>query len=250
VDEGKNRQIIVVVIIVVIVLVIIGYLIGGVRGLSSLLTFVKYAFIGVLIVGIAVWSAWYLFIRKERDDRVAMNVKKLIEQSRLTKPDTIGDLYISGDKEHPQIRLGHIIGYSRIKNIQNKEEDVFIFKKAGLPFSFFEEPRVLRVMPDQHSQMIGDIVVEGISLVLHGGFLYVNNEHLNIEGVDRTIKTEVLRTYTMDVLRDVKIISDMAIGIDPIHAKAMEGKSLLRIPSRTEPIAPQEGTYENPQGGR
>jgi hypothetical protein len=97
-DENKNRQVIVVVIIVVIALAIIGYLIGGVRGISGILNFLKWALIGVLVVGIALWAVWFLFIRKVRDDRVAMNVKKLIEQSKLTKPETIGDLYIGGDK--------------------------------------------------------------------------------------------------------------------------------------------------------
>jgi hypothetical protein len=246
-DEGKNRQVIIVVIVIVIILAIVGYLIGGVRGLSGMLSFLKYAVIGVLIVGMAVWAVWFLFIRKVRDDRVAMNVKKLIEQSKLTKPETISDLYMGGDKDHPQIRLGHIDGYSRIKNNLGEEIDIFVFKKFGLPMSLFEEPKVLRVSPGQHSKMIGDIVVEGISLVLVGGFLFINTEYLDIDKLDKTIKTEIIRDYTMDVLRDVKIISDSAIGINPEHQKMMEGRALMKIPSRTEPIPQQtEGSYENP----
>jgi hypothetical protein len=240
---------VVVIIVIVIALAVIAYFVAGARGVAGILNFMKWGLVGVFVIGLAVWAAWYLFIRKVRDDRVALNSQRIIEQSKLTKPDMLGDLYLSGDKEHPQIRLGKIMGYTRIKNVQNQEEDVFVFKKAGFPFSMFEEGKPIRVNPDRHSDMIGDIVVEGISLVSHGGFYYINDDHLDIERIDRTIKTEVIRQYTMDVLRDVKIISDMAVGINPEQTKYIEGKSLLKIPSRSEPIGQNQGTYENPRGG-
>jgi len=249
-DEGKNRGFIIVAIIVVIALGVIGYLLGGAKGVAGMLQFLKWGIVAVLIIGLAVWGAWFLFIRKTKDDRVALNVKTISDQARLTKPATINNLYLSGDLEHPQVLLGQIVGYSRIKNILNEEEDVFIFKKTGFPMNLFEEPKAVRVNPDQHSQMIGDIIMKGISLVSHGGFLYVNNEHLDIERIDRTIKTEVIRKYTMDVLRDVKIISDMAVGINPEHSKFLEGKSLLKIPSRTDPMQQQQGSYEAPRGSQ
>jgi hypothetical protein len=247
-DASKNRQILVVGIIVIIVLVGAAYFIAGARGVSGILNFVKWATIAVIIIGVAVWGAWFLFIRKVRDDRVALNVKQIVEQARLTKPDTLSELYISGDIDHPRIRLGRIIGYTRIKNINDEEEDVFVFQKAGFPFSLFEEPKALRCLPDTHSEMIGDIIVAGISLVQHAGFLYINTEHLNLERIDKTVKAEVMRKFTIDTLRDLKVISDICIGIDPAHSKMLEGKSLLKIPSRTEPVAPQQGTYENPRG--
>jgi hypothetical protein len=246
--EEKNRQFLVVAVVVIIVLVIVGYVLAGAKGVSGILNFVKWTTIIVIIIGIAVWGAWFLFIRKVRDDRVALNVKSIIEQARLTKPQTLSDIYISGDKEHPRIRLGNIIGYTRIKNINNEEEDVFVFQKAGFPFSLFEEPKALRCLPETHSEMIGDIIVAGISLVQHGGFYYINTEHLDLDRTDKTIKAEVMRKFTIDTLRDIKIISDIAIGIDPTHSKMLEGRSLLKIPSRTEPIQPQQNTYEQPRG--
>jgi hypothetical protein len=249
IDEQKNRSVIVVVIIVVLVLGVIAYFVAGAQGLAGIINFMKWALIGVVIIGLAVWAAWYLFIRKVRDDRVALNSQRIIEQAKLTKPDLLGELKMSGDIGHPEIRLGHITGYTRIKNILNEEEDVFVFKKAGFPFSLFEEAKAIRVNPDDHSPLIGDVTIMGIAVVGHGGFYYVNHEHLNIERIDRTIKTEVLRQYTMDVLRDVKIISDQAIGINPEHQRMLEGRSLLKIPSRTEPQPmQQQQTYENPRG--
>jgi len=236
---------VIVIVVIVIALGVIAYFVAGAKGVAGIMNFMKWALIGVFIIGLAVWGVWYLFIRKVRDDRVALNSQKIIEQSKLTKPAMLNDLYISGDKEHPQIRLGKIIGYTRVKNILDEESDVFVFKKGGFPFSMFEEGKAIRVNPDRHSDMIGDVVIEGISLVAHGGFYFVNDEHLDTERIDRTIKTEVIRQYTMDVLRDVKIISDMAVGINPDQTKMLEGKSLLKIPSRTEPISPQQGTYEN-----
>jgi hypothetical protein len=236
---------VIVIVVIVIALGVIAYFVAGAKGVAGIMNFMKWALIGVFIIGLAVWGVWYLFIRKVRDDRVALNSQKIIEQSKLTKPAMLNDLYLSGDKDYPQIRLGKIIGYTRVKNILDEESDVFVFKKGGFPFSMFEEGKAIRVNPDRHSDMIGDVVIEGISLVAHGGFYFVNDEHLDTERIDRTIKTEVIRQYTMDVLRDVKIISDMAVGINPDQTKMLEGKSLLKIPSRTEPISPQQGTYEN-----
>jgi hypothetical protein len=243
-DEQKNRSVVVVIIIIVIVLGIIAYFVAGARGVAGIMNFMKWALIGVSVVGIAVWGVWYLFIRKVRDDRVALNAQRIVEQSKLTKPEFLGDLYLSGDMGHPQIRLGKIMGYTRIKNILNEEEDVFVFKKTGFPMSMFEEGKAIRVHPDKHSDMIGDIVIEGISLVAHGGFYYINEQHLDIERIDRTIKTEVIRQYTMDVLRDIKIITDQAIGLDEAHIKGIESRSLLKIPSRIDPNQQQQQNYE------
>jgi hypothetical protein len=239
-DEQKNRSVIIVVVVVVIVLGIIAYFVGGAKSVAGIFNFMKWALIGVSIIGLALWGVWYLFIRKIRDDRVALNASRIVEQAKLTKPEMLGDLYMSGDMEHPQIRLGKIIGYTRIKNILDEESDVFVFKKAGFPFSMFEEGKAIRVNPEKHTDMIGDIVIEGISLVSHGGFYYINEQHLDMERIDRTIKTEVIRQYTMDVLRDVKIISDAAISIDPSHQKSMEQRSLLKIPSRIDPNQQQQ----------
>lgn len=244
-DEQKNRSVIVVVIIIVIVLGLVAYFIAGAKGVAGIFNFLKWALIGVLIIGLAVWGVWYLFIRKVRDDRVALNQQQIVEQAKLTKPEFLNDLFISGDMEHPEVRLGKIVGYTRIKNIKNQEEDVFVFKRTGFPMNMFEEAKAIRIAPERHSKMIGNIIVEGISLVSHGGFYYINDEHLNVDKIDQTIKTEVIRKYTMDVLRDVKIISDQAIGINPQHQQMLEGKSLLKIPSRQEPIQQQQGSYES-----
>lgn len=252
-DEGKNRQIIVMAIIVIVLLAIIGYALGGVRGISGIAGFLKWAVIGVLIVGIAFYAVWFLFIRKVRDDRVALNVQNIIHQAKLTKPETIGDLYISGDMQHPQVKLGKIVGYCRVQNVKGSEEDVFVWKKAGFPFSMLEEPKVLRVAPEQHSDMVGDIVVQGISVVQHGGFLYINTDHLDIGMIDATIKTEVIRKFAIDVLSDIKIISDMAVGINPEHQKLLESKSLLKLPGTSNMVQGQQSYEEQvraQQGGR
>lgn len=236
---------VVVVIIIIIALGVIAYFVAGAKGVAGILNFMKWGIIGVFIIGLAVWGVWYLFIRKVRDDRVALNVQKIVEQAKLTKPTMLGDLYLSGDIDHPQIRLGKIIGYTRVKNILGEESDVFCFKKAGFPFSMFEESKAIRVNPDRHSDMIGDIIIQGIALVSHGGFYFINDEHLDIERIDRTIKTEVIRQYTMDVLRDIKIISDLAVGLDSNFEKTLQGKSLLKIPSRIDPNSQQTPqTYE------
>jgi len=244
--EQSNRSLVIVVIIIVIVLGVVAYFVAGAKGVAGIMNFMKWALIGVFIIGLAVWGVWYLFIRKIRDDRVALNAQRIVEQSKLSKPEFLGDLYLSGDLDHPQIRLGKIIGYTRIKNILDEESDVFVFKKMGFPMSMFEEGKPIRVDPENHTEMIGDVILKGISLVSHGGFYFINDQHLDMERIDRTIKTEVIRQYTMDVLRDVKIISDMAVGIDPNFEKSLQSKSLLKIPARVDPNQQQnQQTYEN-----
>ncbi len=230
-------------IIFIIVVVILGYALGGVRGIAGIFNFLKWAVIGGIIIGMVVWGIWFLFIRKQRDDRVALNQQTIVTSAKLTKPETIRDLYLSGDKEHPQIKLGKIVGYTRIKNVKGEEEDIFVYKKAGFPLGMFEDAKAIRVSPEQHSEMIGDIIIQGISLVPHGGFYYINTDHLDLLKIDTTIKSEVIRKFALDVLSDIKTVSDMAIGINPEHQRFLDGKSLLKIPSRQEPIAPQE-SYE------
>lgn len=161
-DEQKNRSVIVVIVIVVIVLGIIAYFVAGTKGIAGIFNFLKWSLVAVLIIGIAVWAVWYLFVRKIRDDRVALNAQKIVEQAKLTKPEFLNDLYLSGDKEHPEIRLGKIMGYTRIKNILGEEEDVFCFKKTGFPLNMFEEAKAIRVNPDYHSKMIGNVIIEEI----------------------------------------------------------------------------------------
>jgi len=247
-DEQKNRSVIIVVIVVVIVLAIIAYFVGGARGVAGIFNFMKWALIGVSIIGLALWGVWYLFIRKIRDDRVALNASRIVEQAKLTKPEMLGDLWMSGDMEHPQIRLGKIIGYTAIKNVLGESEDVFVYKKSPFPLSMFEEGKAIRVHPDYHTDMIGDIILQGIALVNHGGFYYINEQHLDTERIDRTIKTEVFRRYTMDVLSDIKIITDLAVGLDENHLKQIESRSLLKIPSRVDPNQQQQ--QQPPSGGQ
>lgn len=242
-DENKNRMILGFAVIFIIVVAVLGYLLGGLRGIANLFNFLKWVVIGSIILGMIVWGVWFLFIRKIRDDRVALNMQQIVKLAKLTKPSTIRDLYLSGDKEHPQIRLGVITGYTRIKNMKGEEEDVFCWKKAGFPLSMFEDSKAIRLQPEQHSEMIGDIIMKGIALVTHGGFFYVNTDHLDTEMIDQTIKTEVIRKFALDVLSDVKIISDLAVGLDSSHVKGMESRSLLKIPTQQQPIQ-QNPSYE------
>jgi hypothetical protein len=245
-EESQNRSMIIVVVVIVIVLGIVAYFVAGAQGVAGIFNFLKWSLIGVTIIGLAVWAVWFLFIRKVRDDRVALNAARIVEQAKLTKPEYLEDLWMSGDIDHPQVKLGKIIGYTRIKNVLDEEEDVYCFKKSPWPFNMFEEAKSIRVNPKSHTDNIGDVIIQGISVVSHGGFLYVNQQHLDMERIDRTIKTEVIRQYTMDVLRDIKIITDAAVGLDESHLKQLESRSLLKIPSRVDPAQQQQ---QQQQGG-
>lgn len=236
-----KKSVIIYILLGVIILGVASYFLLGTRGVVAMMRTLRTLVIWTIVIGIAVYGVWYFFIRKERDDRVHLNAKRVIEQSLIYKSPFLRDLYISGDKNHPQVRLGKITGYSRVANVKGEQEDVFVFKRAGFPFGIFEEHKAIRVPPDKHSDLIGDVVIEGISLIYFGGFFYVNSDYLDYEKIDQTITTEIKRTTMFDMLKDWKVVIDMALGISPEHQKVLERKDLLKIPSRS-PQSGDEGT--------
>jgi len=217
---------------IIAILTLIAYFWMGTRGITSLLHTLKVWIIWMIVIGLAVYGVWYFFIRKEKDDRVHLNAKKVIESALQYKTPFLRDLYLSGDKNHPQVRLGKIHGYTRIINAKGEQEDVFVFKHNSFPLSLFEEHKALRVNPDKHTSLIGDVIVEAISVMKYGGFYYINQDIADLQKIDQTIISEVKRTLMFDMLSDWKNVVDDALAISPEHQKELEKKDLLKIPTR------------------
>jgi len=238
----KARSILIYGLLILLVMSVLAYVFLGVRGITGLLKTIRTWVIWGIILGLIFYGVWYFFIRKEKDDRVHLNAKRIVEQSMAYHSPFLRDLFLSGDKNHPQVRLGRIIGFSRVANAKGEQEDVFVYKKSGFPLSLFEEPKAIRVSPEDHTELIGDITIEGISLVKYGGFYFINKDYLDYQKIDQTIITEVKRTLIFDMLSDWKIVTDEALGISPEHQKQLEKKDLLKIPSRTAQGEQQGGS--------
>lgn len=190
--------------------------------------------------------------------------------SRLKRP-ILKDLYVSGDKGWVRSKVGAIKGICRISvptrnyiyddiidpktgNITKKlrttinergeqiaeyeigsvEQDCFRVK-AGL----FEEDLIIRVSPQDHTQMIGDVTLFGYSLIPISEYFFLNTDHLDVRQIDFAILKEAERTVAFVTMTDMKEIVDKATGIDARHKKGIEAKSLVEVPETRQVGQPQ-----------
>lgn len=258
--EKKNFTIVIIITLVVFVLVAIT-LIFGVRSLGDILLW----FIGSLFVlsifGLIVYAVYWLFIKKHKFDATAVNKANLIKSAKISKPEILRDLYLSGDRQHSRVRVGRIIGYCRIQttkkiidydttgqpimiphpNNPNKkierftltteEQDVFVVQKSGFPLNMIEEPMVVRVKPTDHDELVGDVTLNGFSIIPVSEYFYLNNQYLDVRSIDHSILLEANRSVFHEHLKDYKALLDTAAGLDSKHKKDIESKSLYEIPN-------------------
>ena len=264
-EENKEKKgktfIIIGVILVVIVIAVVFFL--GVRGILKIFgtILVIAMFLGLLfLLG---YLFWHIFLKKHRYDVTYVNKQRLIMAGKLMGKDGVmGDLYVSGDMGHNRYKIGKILGYCRIqvltrenkydknKNIIMKEEkvgqfgetvkvpdytigkeeqDVFILKKG-----LFQEPLVVRVSPEDHDELVGDVTLKGFSLIPHSEYMFLNSDYLDVRKIDFAILKEAERGIMFESLRDMKSIVDKAVGLDSSHKKDIEKKNLVDIPDQSQ----------------
>jgi len=262
-DENKNKKPMMFVIMgfILIVISIIVIFVFGVRGIFKIIgTIMVVALFCSLVFGI-IYLFWWLFLKKHRYDVTYVNKQKLVLAGKINQQKgVLGDLYISGDEGHSRVQLGKIIGYVRIQilakltkynddgsikykpevegepreadyDLDKEEQDVFIVSKGGLA-GFFGEPLVIRVNPDDHDSLIGDITLKGFSIIPHSEYWFLNKDHLDVRKIDFAILKEAERGIFFEGLRDMKTIIDKSIGLDSDHKKKIEEKNLVDIPDQ------------------
>lgn len=252
------------IILLITVFVVINY---GWESISALFWKVFLFSLLGLAIGLIVYLFIFLFVIKQRFDVNYVNKQRLIEACTLIQRPLIKDLYVTGDKGHSRGLIGSITGYARIsiltreykykeeinsvgesvkkpvyvKNEQgdqvqeyrttSEEQDVFVVKKKGL-FNFLSEPLVIRVRPEDHDELVGDVNLYGFNLLPIAGYWFLNNDYLDIRRIDHAILNEAKRTIAFTLLDDFKQIVDGAIGIDSRHRKSIESKSLIELPDQ------------------
>ena len=246
------------VMVFVVLLAILGYTYytSGSAGLSAVIKrFITYAIIAV-IIGLIIWVVLKI-LQKPRVDLVENDRKDIIDAGMLSKPPMVKDLYFTGDKEHGEFRVGTIIGYCQLQSYKDLDliagltqaqiremeeggeipakyiikEDCFIFKRLPFPLSVFEKPKVLRTLEDEHSQLIGDVKVYGVSMLAKYGYYWPNRAHLDIARIDIGVIREAWRGQIHQFLKDAVSIQQRAIGLDSVFKKDMDKRKLLKIPS-------------------
>jgi hypothetical protein len=252
----KARIILVGVILVAIIIVVYTIITQGFGGIQNLIwTVVKWLLVAA-VLGLIVFVVMKI-LSKPKVDLVAADMQSIIDAGVMSKPPMIKDLYFTGDKEHGEFRVGKICGYvqlqsykdlnkiagleeSEIKELKLKgvdpshyiiKEDCLIFKRFGFPMSLFESPKVLRTLEDEHSQLIGDVKVYGVSMIKKFGYYWPNRGHLDIARIDHAVIKEAWRGQIHEFLKDMVAISQRSVGLDAEHRKEMENRKLLKLPS-------------------
>ena len=121
-----------------------------------------------------------------------------------------------------------IQGYLRIQGFDGKEYDMFVGKRN--PNNFIEEHKVIMLEPQQHSDLVGDVYVYGISLIMKYGYYFLNTTQLDFNAIDKTVINDTFRTLMYETLGDMKGIMDRAVGVDPEVIKQRNSEKLLKIP--------------------
>lgn len=252
----KSKIVWVGVVVIAILLLVYTFITGGSQGLNVLLKrLIKYVLIAV-IAGAIVWVVMKI-LKKPKVDLVENDRQDIIDAAMQSKPPMVNDLYFTGDKEHGEFRVGKIVGYcqlmsykdldliagltkTQIREMEEKgeipaqyiiKEDCFVFKRFGFPFSIFEQPKVLRTLEDEHSQLIGDVKVYGVSMLKKFSYYWPNRAHLDISRIDIGVIREAWRGQVHQFLRDMVAINQRAVGLDSEFKKELDQRKLLKIPS-------------------
>lgn len=209
----------------------LSFLTAGFGGILSVLKMMLNLLLFCAIVALVVYAVWFLFIKKHRADINYVNFKNILSSARVSKPPMLNDLVLLGDKDHQSSSLGAIVGYCRVKNISSgEEEDVFAVQRERFPMSMFSEPIVIRAKPTDHTSLIGDVKLKGISIIKVGTFYYLNTRMADIDSIDKTQASEAVRLVANTNLADMKTLIDLASGLDAEHKKLVESKNLMVLP--------------------
>jgi hypothetical protein len=242
IDSGKKKLFIV--IGVFVVLAFVWLFISP----DSFLSFIGWTILVLFIVALlftGVYIFYQVFLKPQKIDPTFVNKERLIQSAKISCPANIGELVLSGDKEHSRHSVGQIIGWTQIQVYKDQtkgqieEEDVFVIMPQGnFLVNLFRDPIVFRCKPTDHSDLVGDVVVNGFSLVRYAEYFYLNHESLNAYRIDKNIVEEGKRTLLFFLLGDIKEITDLSIGINPRHNINLESTKLMKIPQ--QPRAPPE----------
>jgi hypothetical protein len=237
---------------------IVIYLLMGFQGVWKIIKGISIFLLIIGCIALAVYLIWFLFIRKQKFDVTAVNKKKLSIAGQYQCPETIKnrDLRLSGDRGHSSVIFGKIKGFLKIRVLNRKlvfennkpvyheegdrrtplyqlsdeVQDVFIVKKGGFLSNIFEDPKVVRIKPEDHSELVGDVTVYGVNLVPISEYWFLEKDYLDVRTIDRSILLEAERGVLFESLKDMKTMLDQAINLDQKHRKIIEEKSLVEVP--------------------
>lgn len=210
------------------IIAILSFLMGGIGGIFSILKWFIYASLIIGFLGLVFYVVYYLFFKPHRIDITYENKKDYIQSAKDNGADMINDIYLTGDKNHSAKKFMTVTGYLRILSFDNKEFDLFVGKRSTA--NPFEEDKVIMLEPKQHSDLIGDVYIYGISLIQKYGYYFLNSSMMDYNAIDKQVAQDTFRTVMYYNLGDMKGLIDRATGLDPDYAKERQREKLLKIP--------------------
>jgi amino acid transporter len=227
-DRASQRTAIILVIILFIIIMILSFFFGGIEGIFGVLKFFITLSLVVTFIGFVFYIVYFLFFKKHRRDIPYENWKSYMKSAIANGSDMMDELILTGDKHHSSKRFMTIKGYLRIRAFDNKDYDLFVGKRNT--WNPLEDYKIIMLRPKQHSDLIGDVYVYGISLIFKYGFYFVNDKMLDFEAIDKSVAKDTFRSVTYDLLGDMKGIMDRATGLDAEFSKQRQQEKLLKIP--------------------
>lgn len=239
-DKASQRTGIILIAVLVIIILVLSFIFGGVEGIFGVLKFFITLGLVVTFIGFVFYIVYYLFFKKHRRDIPYENWKSYQKSAIANGSDMMDELILTGDKNHSAKRFMTIKGYLRILAFDDKEYDLFVGKRNT--WNPLEDFKIVMLRPKQHSDLIGDVYVYGISLIYKYGFYFVNDTMLDFDAIDRSVARDTFRTVTYELLGDMKGMLDRATGLDAEFSKQRQQEKLLKIPilSGQQPQQPQQ----------
>jgi len=235
--EKKFRHLIILGVIVFILIIFYAVATRGPLGIKAVISSILQITIWILVILAIAFAVYKIFFEKKEINLIANDKQSIISAGKLCKPPLLRNLYFTGDKEHGEAKIGRIIGYCQIQTYQDADkgiaepEDCFVFKTSRFPFSLFEEAKVFRCLPNEHSELVGDVKIYAISPIEKYGYYFPNHTFLNVRRIDTSVIKEAYRGQIHETFKDLVAITKKASGLDSEQMKAIEQRKLLKIPS-------------------
>lgn len=240
-NKQSGRMGIILIIIVFVIILIISFVLGGTSGFFGVIKFFLTLSMIVVFFGFVFYIIYYIFFKKFRKDVPFENWKSYLRSALDNGSDMMEDIILTGDKYHSAKRFMTIKGYLRILGFDGHEYDMFVGKRKT--WNFLEEYKIIMLKPSEHSDLIGDVYVYGISLIMKYGYYFLNTDMLNFISIDKTVANDTFRTIMYDTLGDMKGLMDRATGLDAEFIRRREEQKILKIPqlSGQQPPSNQSG---------
>ena len=195
--------------------------------------------IWLVLVGIAVAIIYFLFIWEKYIDATREIFKNISSECKVSNPLNLRNLVLAGDKEHKEVVVGPILGYSLRENFKKdkdsfQKEDCFLVRKAtrgflGMIMSLFSPLLIVRSPVSMRDILQGDIHLKCVSLVSHGLYFYPNTVHLDFDMIDETIYKEGVRFIQLDFISRISPLINRSVGLRKSDLVELEGKKGLEM---------------------